>query len=185
MSSTNQHNPPYIYLYWGIKKQRYLHTLVLLCLFSSSPLLFHVTEVQFPPYPNGINKARLKGKAISCMRCTNRAGKNKRRPALSSQAFSSVSDLRKNLFAQKQVWFALLPFFYPIKDITLKALPHSCLLRQKMLFEHLSRYKTAKYSLHYHLFRLHLIFFTRFPSYLRPVQTAQFSCPSLVLFSPS
>lgn len=53
-----------------------------------------------------------------------------------------------------------------------------------MLFEHPSRYKTAKYSLHYHLFRLHLIFFTRFPSYLCPVQTVQFSCPSLVLFAP-
>lgn len=73
-----------------------------------------------------------------------------------------------------------------MKDITFQVLPHSCLLRQKMLFEHPSRYKkTAKHSLHYHLFSLRLIFFTRFASYLCPVQTAQFSCPSLVLFPPS
>lgn len=31
-----------------------------------------------------------------------------------------------------------------MKDITLQALPHSCLFRQKMLFEHPSRYKTCK-----------------------------------------
>lgn len=123
--------------------------------------------MQFPPYPNGINKVRLKGEAISCMRCT-MSIKGDQRSLIQSLFFCFRS--KEGLVCSKPslVWSCLF-FFYPVKAITLQALPHSYLLSQKMLLEHSSRYKTCKtlVTLSFNQFTfdlLHLLCFVSVPS---------------------
>lgn len=72
------------------------------------------------------------------------------------------------------VFCFFLGFFYLMKDITLQALPPSCLLRQQMLSDHLSRYKNCEilFTLSFIQFAFdlfHLLCFTSAPSSNRTI----------------